>query len=394
VQAFVIDAGARSALSISDSSRIARGGAGTVYRIESGPYAGSVAKILHDKQTFVREKIEAMIALTPSSSWMSIYGKKVPQFAWPTHVLENAQGEGIGFLMPQVDTSMAVSMSEYVELINTLPLADRSITLRVTVARNLAAALVEIHKKRHYFIDLKPQNIYVFKETGNVCLLDCDGYAIDGGKFPAGQYSSQYLSPEILINRVDPRALSLNDFQDRFAFATLAFQLLNYGVHPFQGIPKDQCIEEANTDEFVKRGWYPYGLSPNPCILPARYSIHEYWDLKSRSLFDKAFEAPRPSARPSAAEWTAHFDELIKQKAFSPCTSYPRDIIHIHFKGKDCFACGVLLRSQGAAPTAQRPVAAPILTAQPQARKPLSAWLRWAAIIFGLIAICVFRLLQ
>lgn len=404
MQMFVLDQGSRLPLEILDASRIASGGAGTVYRLDSGPYAGSTAKILHDPASFERDKINAMIAQPPATSWMDIHGRKVPQFTWPTHVLEDAQGQGRGFLMPYVDMGKAVPMSTYIELINTLPRADQSITLRMAVARNLAAALVELHKLRHYFVDLKPQNIFVFKETGNVCLLDCDGYAIDGGRFPARQYSSQYLSPEILINNVHPGALSLNDHQDRFAFATLAFQIINYGVHPFQGILADQSIENASTDDFVKGGWYAYGLAANPQVRPCAHSIHAYWDARTRELFDQCFTAPRPSARPRIAEWLEHFDKLLRDKAFSPCEQFPRDILHIHFKGRPCFTCEVLLAPQqfgrAKAPQAPGPESPPTMPSAGSgstapcgtpASAGLPKWVHW--VIFAIV-LAVFAALR
>jgi DNA-binding helix-hairpin-helix protein with protein kinase domain len=335
----VIAGNARHSLEIQEHSRIGHGGAGKIYLLTDTRYPETVAKIFHQADQCERAKIQAMLDAPPDGIWMQVNGRQVPVLAWPTHLLENNQGQTIGYLMPYVDTRLAVSMNTYIEEIESLPEQDQSITLRVMVARNLAAALAALHEKRDYFIDLKPQNILIFKETGNICLLDCDGFAIGGGKYPAHQYSSQYMMPEILINRVTPQALSLNDHQDRFALAVIIFQILDYGVHPFQGIPHDQSIENANTDEFAKRGWYAYGLAPSPDISPARQSIHEYWDTETRQLFDRAFTAKRPSQRPTAVEWREHLDRLIRNKAFAKCNRFPNEVIHIHFKEKSCFIC-------------------------------------------------------
>lgn len=339
MRVYVTDGTRRHFLDIHDQSRIGRGGAGNIYLISDTKYPATVAKIYHQTDQCERAKIQAMLDAPPDGIWMQMNGRQVPVLSWPTHLLENDQGQAIGYLMPHVDISLAVPMNTYIEDIEALTEQDQSISLRVMVARNLAAALAALHEKRDYFIDLKPQNILVFKESGNVCLLDCDGYAIGGGRYPARQYSSQYMAPEILINRVEPQALALNDYQDRFALAVIIFQILNYSTHPFQGTPNDQSIEDANTDEFAKRGWYAYGLTPSPDINPVRQSIHEYWDAATRQLFDHAFTAKRPSQRPTATEWREHLDRLIQNKAFAKCSRFPTEVIHIHFKGKPCFVC-------------------------------------------------------
>jgi DNA-binding helix-hairpin-helix protein with protein kinase domain len=339
MQVFVADGAERHSVDIQDQSRIGSGGAGVIYQILDARYSGTVAKIYHQAAQCERTKIQAMLDAPPDGLLIRMNDRQVPVLSWPTHLLENDQGKAIGYLMPHVDISLAVPLNTYIEDIESLSEQDQSISLRIVVARNLTAALAALHEKRDYFIDLKPQNILVFKESGNICLLDCDGFAIDGGRFPAHQYSSQYMAPEILINRVEPQALSLNDYQDRFALAVIIFQILNYSTHPFQGILLDQSIEDANTDEILKRGWYAYGINPCQHISPVRTSIHEYWDTGTRQLFDRTFTAKRPSHRPSAVEWREHLDSLIQNKAFIKCNRFPSEVTHIHFKDKSCFVC-------------------------------------------------------
>lgn len=373
---YVINGDSRHLLELQEQSRVGQGGAGKIYLLNDARYPDTVAKIFHQADQCERAKIQAMLDAPPDGIWMQSNGGHIPVLSWPTYLLENEQGQAIGYLMPYVDTRLTVPMNTYIDEIDSLPEHDQSISLRVAVARNLAAALAALHEKRDYFIDLKPQNILIYKESGNVCLLDCDGYAIGGGKYPARQYSSQYLMPEILINRVEPQALALNDHQDRFALAVLIFQILDYGVHPFQGVPHDQSIENANTDEFAKRGWYAYGLTPNPNVSPARQSIHEYWDAEIRQLFDRAFTAKRPSQRPTATEWREHLDRLIRSKAFAKCDRFPNEVVHIHFKGKPCFICEKF--------TVSAPLDPPL--------PPNPAWAEWIGkIIVFVVIIAVIR---
>lgn len=326
-------------LEISDQRLVGRGAVGAIYRLEDPNYPGMAAKIYHTTSNLELARIEAMIADPPKITSMVLGGEKIPTLAWPSHLVYDAQGRNIGYLMPYIDLRQTITLQEYLEDINSLSPQDQSISLRINVARNLCAMLAEMHNKRNYFIDLKPQNIRVFKESGNIALLDCDGFSIAGGRYPATHYSSQYLAPEAIINRATPQSLSLNDYQDRFALSIILFQILNFGIHPYQGIPVDLSIENATTDEYLKLGWYPYGLTPNRNLLPHPLSIHEYWDHATRTILERAFTAPKPSQRPTAKEWLDHIDGLLGIKAFARCGTFPNDVRHIHFKEKKCFVC-------------------------------------------------------
>ena len=345
MKVYVQEAGAnRHEMQLPDRA-IGKGAAGNIYHVATAPFRDTAAKIYHDSGKLEMGRIEHMVANPPENAKMTIKGRQVPTIAWPTHLILDASGKAIGYLMPFVDASHAVTMQEYVEDIGALPEQDQSISLRLNVARNLAALLTELHSKRDYFIDLKPQNLLVFKETGSIAMLDCDGFAIGGGKFTAPQYSRQYQAPEVVINRASPQSLSLNDYHDRFAMAVVIFQILNYGIHPFQGVPTDMNLQSADTDEYIRQGWYAYPSSGNSNLKPHPNSIHTYWDGATLNLFQRTFMATKPSQRVSAKEWLNHFDRLLAQKPLVPCKSYPKDVRHIHFKGKTCFMCEKFMKA-------------------------------------------------
>lgn len=328
-----------------DGSAIKSGGEGDIFRVAARP--GYLAKIYHGRNTssrFNRRKTEAMIARPPERMSNSISGTTLPLFAWPTHVIEDASGQGVGFLMPEIPTDRAVTLSKYMsrQLANRhLSEDDRSLPRRFQLCRNLAAAIAELHRQHHYFVDLKPENIFMFKDTGIVCLIDNDGFSIDGGggeRFPAQTYTSQYLAPELLRNNIPPANIS-DDFQDRFALAALMFQILDNGLHPFQGTPQIQT-EDWNIDYCVRNGYYPHGLKPNPAIAPSAASVHDCWDLATRTLFDRAFAGSQPSDRPTAAEWRNHFEQYAQANGrFERCALEPKLVTHIRLAGKDCPEC-------------------------------------------------------
>ena len=398
----VIFQGVREPLSL-DATPLGSGGEAAIYRVRSLP--GMVAKIYHPGAAGARTpraKLEAMLAQPPQTMTSRVGHLELPQFAWPTHVVEDMGGRCAGFLMPEIPMERVVSLSKYTALTlarRALSLDDQSLPRRLTVCRNLAAAIADIHRQQHYFVDIKPQNIFMFKDTGIVCLLDNDSFSIAGHdgspRFAATAYSSQYMAPELLRQALSPASV-VDDTQDRFAMAVLMFQILNNGRHPFQGIPR-RFAEEWNDDLCVTKGYYPYGVTPHPDIAPSPGSIHDCLDLATRRLFDRAFTAA-PAQRPSAMDWRNHFDALQTGKeTFIRCQRKPDDVLHLHFSGLPCQQCRLdELDANVAAPQAT-PASVPSgAPAKPQSGRPAraSGW-RWtyalavAAVVLVIVLLAI-----
>ena len=217
-----------------------------------------------------RDKLDAMLKRPPEHLSARANGQKLSLFAWPTHVIEDASGTCTGFLMEEIPLGKAAKLSKYMSrflMRAALSQDDCSLPRRVQVCRNLAAVVAELHRQKHYCVDIKPQNIYMFKDTGIVCVLDNDSFSIapiDGGsRFPSSAFTSEYLAPELLRNGMSPEGV-VNDTQDRFALAVILFQVLNFGIHPFQGVPKIQT-DEWNIDLCVTRGVLRLRGDAEPC---------------------------------------------------------------------------------------------------------------------------------
>ena len=326
---------------------IKSGGEGDIFRVAE--YSGCLAKIYHGRNSssrFDRSKIEAMIARPPEKMSSLFNGTTLPLFAWPTHIIEDSHGNGVGFLMPEIPTDRAVTLSKYMSrqmAERYLSEDDRSLPRRFQLCRNLAAAIAELHRQNHFFVDLKPDNIFMFKDTGIICLIDNDGFSIDAEnnkRYPAKTYTSQYLAPELLKNGSLPSSV-VNDWQDRFALAALMFQILNNGLHPFQGVPLIDS-DEWNIDFCVRNGYYPHGIHPNAAIRPTESSVHDCWEQPTRALFDRAFASAQPDKRPTSTEWREHLDTFLHSKSkFIRCTNKPRMVTHIHIAGTECPECRV-----------------------------------------------------
>jgi hypothetical protein len=319
---------------------LGRGATATIYQAKKGgkDYA---AKIFHQGKKINVKKIEAMMANPPKNKFMKIDGLSFLQFAWPTELIYSDKKEITGFLMPLIDLKNSFSLDVFYDkvLFHKLNSANEvALTFKLAIAKNLASAVADLHKDKHYFIDLKPQNIRVAKGTHAVSLLDCDGFSItgkDGSRFPAELISTDYIAPEVTNKNESPK--NLGEAQDLYALAVILFQLLNHGTHPFQGIIRNNLKANTN-DEKAARGYYPHGLKPHSYIDPRQQSVHSTFLDSTRKLFDEAFVG-NASSRPKASVWVKHFDEILKKKLIVRCSKHSNDLSHLRFKDMECPSC-------------------------------------------------------
>ena len=348
----------------------AEGGDAAVHAVEGHP--ALVAKVYHDPGTEPRRraKLDAMLT-TPPEGALAAEGGEVA-LSWPVALLERGgaaeDAAPAGFLMPRVDLSGAVSLelllSARARRAAGLP---ESYRFRVSVAANLAALVAALHAQGHHVVDLKPSNVHVYRASGRVAVLDCDGMSVagrGGERFPAHQYTDGYIAPEAARARVRPEALG--EAQDRFALAVVVFQLLNNGLHPFQGVPGKGAAVPTTDGERVAAGLYPYGRGGAGRIGPPPSSLYDAFDRRTRALSDMAFDGP-PEERPSADAWRGHLRGLLGG-GLRPCES---DADHARFPGRKCRMCATGAPtppgpSPWREPAAKRPL-------QPAARSRLAA---------------------
>jgi hypothetical protein len=191
-----------------------------------------------------------------------------------------------------------------------------------------------LHKCGHYVIDLKPSNVSVYKDNMLVAMVDCDGFSIQGDKtrYPAEFVSEEYICPESI--QKEQSCAEMGENQDRFALAVIIFRLLNNGIHPFSGMPKDPSMPMLTIQERIKEYHYAYGLWPDTYQYPHPYSIHEYFNKDTLELFERAFT--KDDDRPSAYEWQEHLWKLMH--GLKQCKNDPN---HVYFTSKGCGLCSV-----------------------------------------------------
>ena len=388
---------------VRDAYPLGRGGEAIIYAAELG---GKVyaAKIFHDALNVDIRKIQAMLNNPPSQMSQQVAGATYPMYSWPLGILYDKKSRPVGFLMPLIDLKQSFTLDYYYDqgLIGKLnSVNEYALSYRVEIAMHLSEMVADLHEHQHYFIDMKPQNIRVFKTTHAVTLIDCDGFSVfdpaSNQRFPATMYSSDYIAPEVL--KQNSPATKLGEEQDLYALATIIFQLFNWGIHPFQGIVKPGLGDFDTNDEKAKALLYPHGLIPHPQIKPRAQSVHACFDDVTRQMFDQAFIGVA-GARPKARQWANHLRNLYESRQLAKCPSFPNDIKHMRWAGKDCPQCYLdkSIKSTSAAkfkPIATpKPVSTPVYTPPPppsapaaEAKKGNWGWLGpiVAMGIFGLI---------
>lgn len=312
------------------------GGAGTVYSVKDNPelvikcYHSSV---LDSEGEIYREKIECMLVNAPNVPAVQTKNGSVVQLAWPVASVYTLQGTFIGFAMPTIDfqrtTELEYALMEKQAKQHGL---RHDLGARILLAHNLAGVVSSIHAQGHAIVDLKPINLKFYKEELFVAVLDCDGFFI---KTPGKDAAAPQVTPEYLAPEFHGAIVKNPEHQDRFALAVIIFRLLNYNIHPFSGVPRQNENVPSEIDARIKGGLYPYGNILHKKVYPVQASVHEAFPQELRELFDRAFSS-RPTLRPSSADWAAVLNKFAdkNKKLLERCSRE-----HLHFAGMPCLSC-------------------------------------------------------
>lgn len=309
------------------------GASGKIYLVEGRPE--SVVKIFHntEKSATNRQKLQAMLLNKPNFQPVASGGTEYIQIAWPEALLDDEKGFCVGYMMPLINMDSAVSLDHLMQkaIRKKLNLSEKY-AYRIFAANNVASMVTALHKCGHYIIDLKPSNLYVYKDNMLVAVVDCDGFSIKGEKtrYPAEFVSEEYIYPEGMSQTCE----EMGEEQDRFALAVIIFRLLNNGIHPFSGTPKDPSAKMLTIQTRIEQYHYAYGLWPDKYQYPHPYSIHEYFNKETLELFERAFT--KGSQRPSAYEWQEHLWKLMH--GLKTCKN---NSTHVYFTSKGCGLCSI-----------------------------------------------------
>ena len=211
---------------------LGKGGTAQVYSLNNND--NLLLKIYHanilDKYAqHYADKLHAMLAKPPKNTQINIQGreKKYDQFAWPVYLVQNENQQIIGYAMHRLKKDEFFSLQDYLyydiaDKEEREDIIDKSITYRIQVALNLALCMRNLHKVGHLFVDMKQENIFIHKQDRTVCFIDCDGFSIEQGKYPALHYSNNYKAPFVLKQNLKPAQIKDIE-QDYYCLAHLIF---------------------------------------------------------------------------------------------------------------------------------------------------------------------------
>jgi outer membrane protein OmpA-like peptidoglycan-associated protein len=340
----------RKTRNVALGKELASGGAGTVYQVAGEP--ATVVKLYHSEtlRQVGKEYADKIFCLLQNAPSLPSSAAGIIQLSWPFAMARDVSGNFVGFAMPTLD----FNKTESLECILVPKMAGQKslrsdLGARITVAANLAGVVSAIHDKGHRIVDLKPVNLRLYRQELYVAVLDCDGFHVNmpGRAFSAPQTTPEYTAPEF-----QNKHIAEPEHQDRFALAVIIFRLLNFGIHPYDGIAKKN---NAPTDRQgrLARNMYPYGIRPHGSIDPQHVSAHACFPNELRRYFDRAF-GTLPTLRPTSREWADILREYaLKSSALlAQCSNG-----HWWFIGQKCGACyreGVIYHFQSAGSTQPR----------------------------------------
>lgn len=307
----------------------AGGGEGDIYDIAGAPE--HVIKIYQpDKRTTERErKLSFMVSRRPSV---------MEQYAWPLDVVyEN--GRFAGYLMPKISGKKKLRDIYVYDQRKGNPWS-----LYVAIAKNLSAAVHNVHEIHQTVGDLNPENILVSPSSGMVTLVDTDSYHIsDSGRtYRCMVGMPEFVAPELQgIHFPSAPLPTYTAESDRFALAVLIFALLMNGSHPFAcklisgSSSKFQPLDNMQNG---KCAFFPDSRSGNmtiPKYAPELSALPEAVQKLFRRAFVEGLRAP--ALRPSAEEWYRALESL--EDNLKACLKNPQ---HIYcYSAKECPWCKV-----------------------------------------------------
>ena len=264
-------------------------------------------------------RLQALLHIELSAFYADVENaKKHIKFAWPQEILYESinRNSVLGFSLPAIAAEEAINLQSFhnAEARSAAGFSSAG-TARLAIARSLVAVIAELNAAQIYVPNLHNQNIFVYKNH-RVALVNCDdfGFKAQQQYFPGGAPDLEICAPEYFEQAI---GVEENDIaQGRFALGVQLFQLLNSGIHPFDGDPKQGISKDDfpdNRKERIAAGYYPYGVISHSLIAPVDGgSSHENFPLELCELFERCFLGPAAN-RPDAVEWhyyLANLDQL------------------------------------------------------------------------------------
>ncbi|MFN7384702.1 MAG: protein kinase domain-containing protein [Dolichospermum sp.] len=283
--------------SITLLKEIAHSGEAKIWRTNENGY---LAKIYHSPTLERVQKLAVMIDHPPTEPNSHLHHVS---FAWPKSVLKNAQGDCVGFLMPEIKNG-----KELIDVYN--PRRRQTLKLEIdwrflhTTALNIVSIIEALHAAGYVLGDIKPQNILV-NNRALPSIIDTDSFQVKNPNnskvYRCLVGTEGYTPPELMGKDFD--IIEQTEIHDRFRLGVIIYQLLFGGNSPFQG-KWTGAGETPEPNELIRRGLWVNG-SDTLIVAAARTIPLEIVHPEIQQCFLKCFNDGHnyPNLRPTAREW-------------------------------------------------------------------------------------------
>lgn len=305
--------------------QIGAGGEGTVFTVAGN--TNLVVKIYHNASSGQEQKLKYM-AWHPVSNVVDQHGNKIMTLAWPRDVVYDSGGQFAGYVMPRIAGGIEIFEIERgctgAAAKATFP--DYTWRLNVLVARNLAAAIMTLHRQNYIIGDMNCKNIMV-NADGSISMLDTDSCDVTdsttGHHYKCCVGTEEYLPPELQgVDLRSPRA-SFSAQTDDFALAIHIFRLLMDNRHPFtcrQLVQPQNSNHQNQLLQNVAQGKCPYIRQiPDFGIPLGAPTLEEIVPDYIRQDFTRTFDytestaLARVSGRTTAEKWLEDLKRLLRE---------------------------------------------------------------------------------
>lgn len=315
---------------------LGKGGEGTVYEVEGMP--GYVLKIYASEKRN-EERLHKLTAMLASP----LPDDAISQVTWPVDIVAENRSF-MGYVMPKA------AGGEELEVIYS-DKYNKKFTYyqKISIAKNLCAALNSVHSAGQVCGDLNPNNIVVDPKTGLVTLIDTDSYHITdpatGKIYRCTVGMPDYLPPELqkkmkggmtLVNAPLP---TFTKEADLFGLATHIFRLLMNGALPFScAVDSTTAMSQGSVTapqpiDNIANNFFPYFDKRPGIVIPPYAPPFNILPADLQRLFLRAFKSGHsdPKARPTPIEWfnaLGALEKHLKQCGNHNNHYYPDNLSH------------------------------------------------------------------
>lgn len=312
----------QSGASIRLGKEINSGGEGTIYETDDKT---KVCKIYHANRLtkLKKKKIELMVSRQISRRGI----------CWPSEVINNKEGQFVGYLMPMAKgKTMQSTMFVKPKLEKTFPNWSR-LDL-VNIAGCLTNHVAFLHNLNIIIGDINPQNFLVTEDSTELWMVDVDSFQIEGFPCPVGTVN---FTPAEIQNKNYSEFLRTID-HELFAVATMVFMILLPGKPPYSQQGGGSPSENIKLKNFPYFFYKEAGASaPDVSGKDAPVGPWQYiWSNLPVPIRRAFFNTFREDKRTSVKEWTSlliSYRDKLEQRFFSndlfPATFPIRDPVKV-----------------------------------------------------------------